>query len=265
MTNSETHVLRVSPSATLVRASNAGPMTLEGTNTWVLRAPGSSEVVVLDPGPLDERHLAAVLEEATRDGGEVQLVVYSHWHPDHTESIDRFLELTQAPARAVDEKWCRNADPLSDGEQLHVGGLGVTVLATPGHTLDSICLLIENEQTLLTADTILGRGTTVVAHPDGELRAYLQSLQGIKQLISSGSVQQILPGHGPVIDRPMQAVDAYLQHREDRLKQVREAVAAGDTTAAAVVARVYADVDESLKWAAEMSVRAQLDYLGVGG
>ena len=101
----------VTPRATLVRADNPGVMTLDGTNTWVLREPGRSGVVVLDPGPFDEAHLQRVLDVAAHDGGRVELVLYSHWHPDHTDAIDRFFELTGAPARALDEKWCRGAAP----------------------------------------------------------------------------------------------------------------------------------------------------------
>lgn len=251
----------VTPRATLVRADNAGVMTLDGTNTWVLREPGSRGVVVLDPGPLDDGHLDAVRRVAERDGGRIELVLYSHWHPDHTDAIDRFFELTGAPARALDAKWCRTAPPLEDGEMLDVDGLQLRVVATPGHTMDSICLLLPAEQSLLSADTILGRGTTVVAHPDGALGPYLGSLRAIRALIEADEVRRILPGHGPEVGEPLRVVDGYLAHRAERLQQVREAVAAGDTTPMQVVERVYADVDRSVWFAAEMSVRAQLDYL----
>lgn len=247
--------------ATLVKADNPGVMTLDGTNTWVLREPGRKGVVVLDPGPLDDAHLQAVLDIAHQDGGRVDLVLYSHWHPDHTDAIDRFLELTDAPARALDAKWCRNGAPLVDGEVLSVDGLSIRVLATPGHTMDSICLVLPDEGTLLSADTILGSGTTVVAHPDGALGPYLESLRAIRLLVESGDVQRILPGHGPEITQPLEVVNGYLKHRGVRLGQVRDAVAAGDKTPMQVVERVYADVDRSVWFAAEMSVRAQLEYL----
>lgn len=255
--------VQVTERATVVLANNPGMMTLDGTNTWVLREPGSQAVVVLDPGPLDEEHLSNVLMVAEQDGGRVELVLYSHWHADHTESIDRFAALTEAPARATDEKWCRAAGPLSDGERLEIGGLSLTVVSTPGHTADSMCLILNAEQSLLSADTILGRGTTVVAHPDGSLGAYLESLQRLRSFAVRDEARRILPGHGPVIDDPVAMIDFYIQHREDRLNQVRTAVAAGATTAREVVERVYVDVDEQLWWAAEMSVQAQLDYLGV--
>ncbi len=251
----------MSACAQLVLANNPGMMTLDGTNTWVLRAPGRSGVVVVDPGPLDEAHLSAVLETASADGGHVELVLYSHWHQDHTESIDRFAELTGAVARAFDAQWCRGAAPLIPGEVLEVDGLQIEVHATPGHTADSLSFLLTDEGSLLTADTILGRGTTVVAHPDGSLSDYLESLHTIRELIVADRVQRLLPGHGPVTDSPLEAVDSYLRHRHERLAQVQAAVEAGASTARQVVERVYADVDEELWWAAEMSVQAQLDHL----
>lgn len=253
--------VKVSERATLVRANNPGMMTLDGTNTWVLREPGASGSIVLDPGPLEEDHLAAVLDVAQQNGGRVELVLYSHWHPDHTESIDRFAELTGAPARALDAKWCRDAEPLEDGEELEVDGLRVRVIATPGHTLDSICLLLPEEHSLLTGDTILGTGTTVIAHPDGALGPYMASLLAIRELVLAGEVQRMLPGHGPVIEQALAVVNGYLQHREERLAQVRDAVDAGFSSAQQVVERVYGDIGKHLWVAAEMSVRAQLDYL----
>jgi glyoxylase-like metal-dependent hydrolase (beta-lactamase superfamily II) len=135
----------------------------------------------------------------------------------------------------------------------------LTVL-TPGHSSDSVCFLLRADRALLTGDTVLGRGTTVVAHPDGRLHDYLESIQRLRDLADS-EIDVLLPGHGPVLDRPVEVLDYYLSHRRERLEQVRDAVAAGATDAADVVRRVYADVDPSLWSAAELSVRAQLDYL----
>jgi len=250
-------VTAVSDRATVVLAPNPGIMTLDGTNTYVLREPGAARSVVVDPGPLDEGHLARVLELA----GEVALVLVTHHHGDHTEAVPRFAELTGAPTRAVSPEHCVGAEPLADGELIEVDGLTVQVLHTPGHTADSACFLLPAEDALLSGDTILGRGTTIVAHPDGRLGPYLDSLRALQELVVTGHVQRILPAHGPVVDDPAGVVDFYLTHREQRLEQVRQAVAAGDTTAEQVVERVYADVDRALWPAAELSVRAQLRYL----
>ena len=251
----------VTDRAAFVLADNPGIMTLDGTNTWILREPGAPRCVVVDPGPDDESHLQAVLAAVQESGAEVGLVLFTHRHGDHTDALERFADLTGAPCRAVDPQFCRGADPLVDGEEIDVDGLLIEVVATPGHTTDSACLLICAEGTLLSGDTVLGRGTTIIAHPDGVLGAYLDSLARIRELITEDLVERILPGHGPVIQSPAEVVDFYLEHRAERLDQVRAALEAGATTPREVVETVYADVDESLWPAAEMSVAAQMDYL----
>ncbi len=243
--------------ASFVLADNPGVMTLDGTNTWILREPGGGRSVVVDPGPADERHLQAVLAAA----GEVALIVFTHRHFDHTEALGRFVELTGAPSRAIDAEFCRDAGVLVDGEQIEIDGLVIEVVATPGHTTDSVCLLLPDDASLLSGDTILGRGTTIIAHPDGVLGSYLDSLARIRQLVEEGLVRRILPGHGAIIEEPAAVVDFYLEHRAVRLDQVRQAVEDGWVTAKEVVQAVYSDVDESLWPAAELSVAAQLDYL----
>ncbi|SCL39887.1 Glyoxylase, beta-lactamase superfamily II [Micromonospora pallida] len=243
---------------TLLRAPNPGPMTLDGTNTWLLRAPGRDETIVVDPGPADEAHLARIAAHAP-----IGFVLITHGHPDHTDGSRRLAELLGGvPVLAADPAHTVDAEPLTESRELLNGfGFLVDLLPSPGHTGDSVCFLVdhEGEQVVLTGDTILGRGTTVVAHPDGNLGDYLGSLGRLSAY--RGIVA--LPGHGPALADCGVAADYYLAHRRARLDQVRAAVAAGDTTAAEVVARVYTDVDRSLWWAAEWSVRAQLEYLGV--
>ena len=256
MTEPSNHSV-VTDVAQLVRADNPNMMTLDGTNTWILRGAGSETSVVVDPGPLDEEHLRAVLGVA----GDVELVLYTHHHFDHTESIDRFAELTGAPARALGEEFCRDADPLTDGELIDAAGLALEIAAVPGHTTDSIAILVTDDGSLLTGDTVLGRGTTVIAWPDGVLGPYLDSLARIRELVLEGASARFLPGHGPVVEDPLPVIDYYLEHRAERLDQVRAALADGATSPEEVVAIVYADVGEHLWPAAELSVRAQLDYL----
>lgn len=245
---------------------NPSAMTLEGTNTWVLGEPGAAEVVVVDPGPLDEAHLARVLADVDRRDARVVLTLLTHGHWDHAESADRFAALTGAPVRAVG----RGHDDLADGDVVRVGGLEVLVVATPGHTSDSVSFLLPQDQVLLTGDTILGRGTTVVAHPDGELAAYLASLERLARLTGSGRATSIAPGHGPVVPDAEGTVRYYLAHRHERLDQVREAVRGagasrqeGEGLADLVVRTVYADVPRQVWPAARLSVLAQLAYLGV--
>jgi glyoxylase-like metal-dependent hydrolase (beta-lactamase superfamily II) len=142
-------------------------------------------------------------------------------------------------------------------------GVELRVVATPGHTSDSLSFLLtgpHQAQSLLTGDTILGRGTTVIAHPDGALGPYLDSLHRLADLAPGTAV---LPGHGPELDDAAAAASHYLAHREQRLEQVRAALVALGPGASPreVVEAVYADVDRTLWGAAELSVRAQLEYL----
>lgn len=244
------------PWCTLVRADNPSPMTLDGTNTYVLAT--STGNVVVDPGPLLDDHLEAVAAL-----GPVTAVLLTHRHPDHAESSRRFHEMTRAPILARDPELCIGADPLdSDGALVDVPDLQIRVLHTPGHTSDSVCFDIADDgnRAVLTGDTILGRGTTVVAYPDGQLGPYLDSLRRLSRL--DGVL--VLPGHGPVRPDAGVAAARYIAHRQERLDQVRAAVAAGARTALEVVQVVYADVDRNLWPAAELSVRAQLEYLTEG-
>ena len=245
--------------ATCVLAPNPGAMTLEGTNTWVLMEPGSAQCVVVDPGPLDEQHLQRVLDLVALRGARVVLTLLTHAHLDHAESAGRFGELTGAPVRAIGAGHAG----LGDGDRLTVDGLDLAVVATPGHTGDSLSFLLAAENALLTGDTILGRGTAVVMWPDGELSAYLRSLQRIEAMTGSGEVTQILPGHGPTVPDAAGVVRYYLDHRSERLEQVRAAVAVRGADVEGVVETVYADVPRELWPAARLSVLAQLEYLRV--
>ena len=241
------------PWCTLIRADNPSPMTLAGTNTYVLATAGGN--VVIDPGPLLDDHLDAVA--AT---GDVALTLLSHGHPDHAEGSGRFHEITKAPTLARDPQLCIDADPLSvDGGVVGMPGLEIRVLHTPGHTSDSVCFEVTDgtAHVVLTGDTILGRGTTVVAHPDGQLGPYLDSLRRLRALDGV----TMLPGHGPVRTDAGRVAEQYLSHRAERLSQVQAALDAGATTAMDVVEAVYSDIDRALWPAAEASVRAQLDYL----
>jgi glyoxylase-like metal-dependent hydrolase (beta-lactamase superfamily II) len=251
-------VLRdVSAYAGVVLADNPSPMTLEGTNTWLLRAPGSTSAIVVDPGPEDEAHLGQVVAYA----GRVEQILLTHGHSDHSAGAHRLAELTGAPVRALDPAHRLGDEGLGEGDVVAAAGVELTVWATPGHSSDSLSFLLDDGATrsVLTGDTILGRGTTVVAYPDGELGPYLDSLRRLAKL---GGVT-VLPGHGPSLADAGAVATAYLAHREQRLDQVRATLAAlgPDVEAMDVVRSVYADVDEVLWPAAELSVRAQLAYL----
>ncbi|MCX4737711.1 MBL fold metallo-hydrolase [Streptomyces antibioticus] len=244
-----------------VLAPNASAMTLDGTNTWIVAEPDSDLAVVIDPGPLDEGHLRAVVDTAERAGRRVALTLLTHGHSDHAEGAARFAELTGTRVRALDPALRLGDEGLAHGDVVTVGGLELRVVPTPGHTADSLCFHLPADRAVLTGDTILGRGTTVVAHPDGRLGDYLDSLRRLRSLTVDDGVHTVLPGHGPVLEDAQGAVEFYLAHRAHRLAQVETAVENGFTAPSEVVAHVYADVDRSLWPAAELSVRAQLEYL----
>jgi glyoxylase-like metal-dependent hydrolase (beta-lactamase superfamily II) len=240
---------------TLLRAPNAGPMTLDGTNTWVLRVPGQEYAVVVDPGPLDEGHLARIAEH-----GPYLFILITHGHHDHVEGAGRLSELLGGtPVLAADPQHGVRAEPLDRSARLDGGGLQIQVLDTPGHTADSVCFLVErgDERIVLTGDTLLGRGTTVVAWPDGDLGAYLASLTRL----TAYEQVPMLPGHGPARADCAAVARAYLDHRRERLAQVRAAIAAGADSAETIVDAVYPDIAQGVRFAAVWSARAQLEYL----
>jgi glyoxylase-like metal-dependent hydrolase (beta-lactamase superfamily II) len=234
-------------------------MTLDGTNTWVLKETDSSRAIVVDPGPADPRHFQAISDVA----GDVGLILLTHGHPDHAEGAHEFAKLADAPIRAVSKTLCHKAKPLGGDEEIELDQLRLAVLTTPGHSADSVCFLLPADDALLTGDTILGQGSTVVAHPDGKLADYFETLGKLRAVIKEHGVRVVLPGHGPSREDPAALVEQYAVHREERLDQVRRAVAAGAATADQIVDVVYGDVDEAVKFAARWSVLAQLEYLGV--
>ncbi|MCK6209544.1 MBL fold metallo-hydrolase [Georgenia sp. EYE_87] len=248
----------LSERATCVLAPNPGVMTLEGTNTWLLREPGGSDVVVVDPGPADDDHVTRVLEAATADGGRVGLVLLTHHHRDHSGAVEAIAGRTGAPVRGGGHA------PLADGERLDLGDLSVEVLATPGHTADSLSFLLPADGLLLTGDTVLGRGTSVLAWPDGNLTDYLHSLDRLAAAVHEGLVSRLAPGHGPAVDDPAAVLAGLQQHRLERLQEIRAAVEGGADDVDEVVTAVYGThLGADRRRAATMSVRAQLDHLRI--
>jgi glyoxylase-like metal-dependent hydrolase (beta-lactamase superfamily II) len=231
-------VERWSERVTRVLAPNPSPLTLEGTNTFMVAGPGAASVVVVDPGPDDDGHATRVLRAC--GGRDAELVLLTHTHPDHAEGARAFA--------------ARVAAPLAAGVPLAAAGVELRPLPTPGHAADHCCFLLPAERAAFTGDHVLGRGTTVVEWPGGDMAAYLRSLE----LLLDRDLERLYPGHGPVVGDPRARVEGYLAHRREREAQVLAALRAGDRTPAEVVARVYADVDPALHPAAELSVRAHL-------
>jgi len=250
--------------AQCVLAPNPSLMTLDGTNTWLVAEPGSSSAMVVDPGPDDPGHLHRVRDAVAAAGQRVSKILLTHGHPDHAEGAAAFAAMTGAPVLAADPAHRLGGEGLAPGDAVTSGGCELRVVATPGHSADSVCLLLAADGALLTGDTVLGRGTTVIAG-DGSLGDYLGSLERLRALADEAQLRVLLPGHGPLLSDPAGTLDYYLAHRRERLAEVAAALAAGDRTLAEIVTRVYADVDRSLWPFAEWSVRAQLDYLAATG
>ena len=252
------------PLATVVLCDNPGEMTMEGTNSLVLRAPGSPGAVVVDPGPHDPVHQ----RELARCAGTVECVLVTHRHGDHTDGIDELYRLTGAPVRAVLPEHCRDGEPLRGDEVIRAAGLDITVVATPGHTADSVCLVLrpaggdgaDGYDSIVLGDTILGHDSTVLDSTDGDLGDYLDSLA---RLVELGSGVTGLPGHGPEVADVAEAARRLSDHRRARLEQVRAARAelGPDADAAELTAHVYTGLTPFLLAVAEQSTLVALRYL----
>jgi len=263
--------------ASVVLCENPSAMTMEGTNSVILRAPGSRTSVVIDPGPSDAAHAEAL----ARAAGEVELVLVTHRHGDHTDGIDGFAALAPAPVRAALPEHCRGGETLDDGEVIRAAGLHIGVLATPGHTADSVSFVVaadspgvgsgvgegEGADCIVLGDTILGRDSTVLDATDGSLASYLDSLEGIRGVAGDRALPGV-PGHGPDIADTAAAATGLAEHRQARLQQVRDAVAelGPDASAEELTRHIYTEVtDSTLLAAAEQSTRVALGYIAERG
>ncbi|MGO1320252.1 MAG: MBL fold metallo-hydrolase [Galactobacter sp.] len=248
------------PGVTYLLQDNPGTMSLEGTQTYLL--PGRTGWIVVDPGDDDEAH-----QDAIAAAGPVETILVTHRHHDHVGGLARLRAAAGAASRGFDAGFSCGADPLADGESIALGAplTSVQVLTTPGHTSDSISLILHSAEGpvgVLTGDTLLGHGTTIIDHPDGRLSDYLSSLD---RLAGLGPIPA-LPAHGGFPGPVDTLAQTYRDHRLQRLQQVRHAVAdlraAGrDISVGQVTDAVYADVDPSVRRAAEHTVAAQLALL----
>jgi len=245
--------VRLSPLVRVVLAPNPSLYTLEGTNTYLI---GDRDPIVLDPGPNDEGHLERVLEEA----GTPSVILLSHRHPDHADGAERFADMARAPLAAYASQGssvCATASAIADRQRITAAGATLTAMYTPGHSSDHLSFVLEEERALFTGDHVLGRGTTVIAYPDGDMTAYLASLDRAR----AAEPRRLYPGHGPVVEDPDPVLAYYKEHRLERERQVLDAIDAGDATVPEMVARIYADYDVALHGPAAMSVLAHLQKL----
>ncbi|WKD56715.1 putative polyketide biosynthesis zinc-dependent hydrolase BaeB [Corynebacterium capitovis DSM 44611] len=255
----------VTQSAAVVLAPNPSYAALEGTNSWVIRDPDDEFSIVVDPGPEDEGHLNVLQTKADK----VALILLTHRHHDHADGAGRFRQLTGAPIRALDPNYCTGAPALSDGEVIALDGVTpqIKVVATPGHTSDSVSYFVYTGtaeesplEGIITGDTIAGRHTTMISETDGDLGAYLDTLSMLEEV---GKNIPLLPGHGPEGADLSAYARKYIDRRNQRLEQIRAALEklGPDVSVSALVDEIYDDVDPVLRGAAEQSTRVALRYL----
>jgi glyoxylase-like metal-dependent hydrolase (beta-lactamase superfamily II) len=264
--------MTLDPPIRLCRAPNPSPLTGTGTNTWIV---GGSGLAVIDPGPDDPAHLAAILA-AVGPGQRITGVIVTHAHRDHSALAPRLAALTGAPVHAfgtatdgrsplmsalapglpdTDEGLDHAFIPdlrLGDGDSLTGPDWALTAIHTPGHLGGHLCLALG--QTLFSGDHVMGWSTTIVAPPDGDMSAYMASLARLAE----ASWTRFLPGHGDPIDTPDQRLQDLIAHRRGREAQILGALADGPSRISALTARLYAEIPRHLLPAAERNVLAHL-------
>jgi glyoxylase-like metal-dependent hydrolase (beta-lactamase superfamily II) len=228
-----------------VLANNPGPFTLEGTNTWIVAERPS---VVIDPGPDDDAHLSTVAREA----GDVAAILVTHGHPDHAPGAGALSRRVGAPVMAF--RPGPGQERLRDQQVVEADGVRLRVVHTPGHSADHVVLWAAAQGALFTGDAVLGRGTSVVDPPEGDLAAYLHSLRRMQAL----EPRVLYPGHGPTVFDAAAKLDEYVAHRTMRERQVVEALEAGPRTARDIVPGVYQEYSPELFPVAERQVLAHL-------
>jgi glyoxylase-like metal-dependent hydrolase (beta-lactamase superfamily II) len=223
-------------------ADNPGPMTLDGTNTYVV---GRDPAVVIDPGPAQEDHIQSIRRVVSERGG-IGTVLLTHGHRDHSDAVGA---LGVEPAAAPDGEWVA----------------GLQALATPGHASDHVCFLLpagsdgEGPYACFTGDLILGEGSTIVGPREmgGSLADYMSSLERLRGL----DLTVLYPGHGPEVDDPQAKIAEYIAHRQEREDRLLAALDRGERSRSALLAEVWDDVPEELRGAAAIAMQAHLEKL----
>lgn len=249
----------LSPLVRRIVAPNPSVMTGPGTNTYLV---GIDEIVVIDPGPADDEHLDAI---AGCGGDRIRWIACTHTHEDHSPGAAGLKERTGAEVLAFDARDDLVVDRrLGDGDVIEATEFVLRALHTPGHASNHLCFLLEQERMLFSGDHIMEGSTVVIAPPDGDMGAYLESLDRLTAL--RPRLRSIAPGHGHLIVAPQAKIDEYRTHRLAREAQVVEALAAaGRSTIPALVATIYTDVPKELHDWAALSVWAHLRKLADEG
>lgn len=260
------------PGVVRIVANNPGPFTFKGTNTYILGK--GVDVALVDPGPADAAHLAAI--EMAIKGRRVTAILITHTHRDHVDGLPALQAATGAPTWGFGRK---SAEPgaikvspnggeytdddfvpdhvMADGARFEGEGYALTALHTPGHAPDHLCFAIEGTGAVLSGDHVMGWNTSVVAPPEGNMAAYMRSLD---KLVTRND-QVFFPGHGGRIELPQRVVRAFIVHRRMREQAIYDCIKGGQSTIAEVVETVYRGLDPRLVKAASLSVTAHVESL----
>jgi glyoxylase-like metal-dependent hydrolase (beta-lactamase superfamily II) len=237
-----------------VVAPNPGPMTYHGTNSWLIET--GDGVIVLDPGPDDATHVAALMQAT---GGRVARILLTHTHPDHVGAAAALKAATGAPTLGFAPAWHKDFQPdiaLQDGDTI----AGLTALHTPGHASDHLCFAGQ-DGVLFSGDHVMSWNTSIVSPPDGDMDAYME---GLRRLLARDDALY-LGGHGPPLRQPQSLVRAMLGHRMSRESAILACLGPAPHSVAAIVDSLYAGLDAGLKRAAERTVLAHLLKLAADG
>jgi glyoxylase-like metal-dependent hydrolase (beta-lactamase superfamily II) len=245
----------LSPLVRRIVAPNPGMMTGPGTNTYLV---GIDEIVVIDPGPDIESHLDAI---AGCGGDRIRWIVCTHTHEDHSPGVAGLKERTGAEVLAMEARDGLEIDrAMGDGDVIEATEFVLRAIHTPGHVSNHLCFLLEQERMLFSGDHIMEGSSVVIVPPDGDMGAYLQSLDRLTT--HRPRLRSIAPGHGHLIDKPQAKIDEYIAHRLERERQVLEVLQRdGTTRIESIVKELYVDVPEVLHPMAGLSVWAHLRKL----
>jgi len=226
----------------LVRAPNPSPMTLDGTNSYLVD--GNGEAICIDPGPPIESHVDALLQRASQRHSKITAICLTHGHPDHAPAAAMLRERTGAPVHAHDNSRIAHDRTLNEGDVVRAGSAVLQTIAAPGHSSDHLVFYEKREHALFTGDVVIGQGFVLVAPPDGDMRAYLRTLQRLRDEFSGA--QTIYGGHGEPIHDPKAKLQEYIEHRRIRENELIAALQQGERSIPELVQSIYARTDPEL-------------------